>query len=198
MPDELTQVLTTPAGAGAAATSVLTSTGRAPAATVDLVLVVRNGSAWLPQCLDAVAAQQLSPARIVLVDVASSDTSVAIARAHQGVRRVAAPLEVVRLDEPVPLGTAIARGIEALPVAGDSSDAWVWVLHEGAAATPSTLARLLAAGLASRSVGHHRPQGRRVGRHPTTRRARHPGHPQRPPPTGAGPRGDRPGAVRRS
>ncbi|GAA2162553.1 glycosyl transferase family 2 [Humibacillus xanthopallidus] len=153
MPDELTQVMTTPAGAGAAATSVLPSTGRPAAATVDLVLVVRDGSSWLPQCLDAIAAQQVSPSRIVLVDVASSDTSVAIARAHQGVRRVAPPLEVVRLDEPVPLGTAVARGIEALPLVGDASDAWVWVLHEGAAATPSTLARLLTAGLASRSVG---------------------------------------------
>ena len=145
--------MTTPAGAGVAATSVLPSTGRPAAATVDVVLVVRDGSAWLPQCLDAIAAQQVSPSRIILVDVASSDTSVAIARAHQGVRRVAPPLEVVRIDEPVPLGTAVARGIEALPLAGDPSAAWVWVLHEGAAATPSTLGRLLGAGLASPSVG---------------------------------------------
>ncbi|HET8986956.1 MAG TPA: glycosyltransferase family A protein, partial [Humibacillus sp.] len=122
MPDELTQVMTTPAGAGAAVTSVLPSTGRPAAATVDLVLVVRDGSAWLPQCLDAIAAQQVSPSRIVLVDVASTDTSVAIARAHQGVRRVASPLEVVRLDEPVALGTAVARGVEALPLVGDPSD----------------------------------------------------------------------------
>ena len=90
---------------------------------------------------------------VVVVDVASTDTSVAIARAHQGVRRVAASLEVVRIDEDVPLGTAVARGVEALPLDGDPSDAWVWVLHEGAAATPATLARLLAPGLGSRSVG---------------------------------------------
>ena len=153
VPDELTEVMTTPAGAGAAATSVLPSTGRPAAATVDTVLVVRNGAAWLPQCLDAIAAQQLSPTRLVLVDVASTDTSVAIARAHQGVRRAVESLEVVRIDDAVPLGAAIARGIEALPLTGDASDAWVWVLHEGAAATPSTLARLLAAGLGSRSVG---------------------------------------------
>jgi len=144
--------MTTPAGAGAA-TSVLPSTGRPAAATVDAVLVVRDGADWLPQCLDAIAAQQVPPTRLVVVDVASTDTSVAIARAHQGVRRVAAPLEVVRIDEDVPLGTAVARGVEALPLDGDPSDAWVWVLHDGAAATPSTLARLLAPGLGSRSVG---------------------------------------------
>ena len=62
-------------------------------------------------------------------------------------------VEVVRLDRPVPLGTAIAHGIEALEPLGDPADAWVWVLHEDAAATPSTLARLLAAGQGSRSVG---------------------------------------------
>ncbi|WP_404388223.1 glycosyltransferase family 2 protein [Humibacillus xanthopallidus] len=145
--------MTTPAGAGAAATSVLPSTGRPAAATVDAVLVVRDGADWLPQCLDAIAAQQVPPTRVVVVDVASTDTSVAIARAHQGVRRVAPSLEVVRIDEDVPLGTAVARGIEALPLDGDPADAWVWVLHEGAAATPSTLARLLAPGLGSRSVG---------------------------------------------
>ena len=145
--------MTTPAGAGAAATSVLPSTGRPAAATVDAVLVVRDGADWLPQCLDAIAAQQVPPTRVVVVDVASTDTSVAIARAHQGVRRVAPSLEVVRIDDDVPLGTAVARGIEALPLDGDPADAWVWVLHEGAAATPSTLARLLAPGLGSRSVG---------------------------------------------
>ncbi len=104
--------MTTPAGAGAAATSVLPSTGRPAAATVDAVLVVRDGADWLPQCLDAIAAQQVPPTRLVVVDVASTDTSVAIARAHQGVRRVAPSLEVVRIDEDVPLGTAVARGID--------------------------------------------------------------------------------------
>ena len=145
--------MTTPASAGAAATSVLPSTGRPAAATVDAVLVVRDGADWLPQCLDAIAAQQVPPTRVVVVDVASTDTSVAIARAHQGVRRVAPSLEVVRIDEDVQLGTAVARGIAVLPLDGDPADAWVWVLHEGAAATPATLARLLAPGLGSRSVG---------------------------------------------
>ncbi len=153
MPDELTEVMTTPAGAGVAATSVLPSAGRPAAATVDAVLVVRDDASWLPQCLDALAAQQLPPSRVVLVDVATSDTSVAIARAHRGLRRAVESLEIVRIDEQVPLGTAVSRGIERLLPAGDPADAWIWVLHEGAPATPSTLARLLAVGVASRSVG---------------------------------------------
>ncbi len=105
---------------------------------------------------------------MLVVDVASTDTSVAVARAHQGVRRAVGSVDVLRIDHPVPLGEALSLAVEALPLSAggsgtggrgdpadgvDPADAWVWVLHEGAPATPSTLARLLAAGQASRSVG---------------------------------------------
>ncbi|MCU1537407.1 MAG: glycosyl transferase family 2, partial [Humibacillus sp.] len=175
VPDQPTGVVTTPAGAGAVATSVLPSTGRRPAVTVDVVMIVRDGASWVPQCLEAIAAQQAPINRLLVVDVASTDTSVAVARAHQGVRRAVGSVEVLRLDTPMTLGEALAQAVAALPLdaprsldpaapgdaadpdpaaaALDPADAWVWVLHEGAPATPSTLARLLTAGQASRSVG---------------------------------------------
>ena len=152
MPDELTDVMTTPAGAGAVSTSVLPSTGRRPATTVDVVLVVRDGAAWVPQCLEAIAAQQAPIDRLLVVDVASTGTSVAIVRAHQGVRRAVGVVDVLRIDDEVPIGAALALALEALPVPADPADAWVWVLDGGAPASPSTLARLLTAGVSSSSA----------------------------------------------
>ena len=133
VPDELAEDLSTPAGAGSASSASLSappSTGQRPNATVDAIVVVHNGATWLAQCLDGLAAQTLPPARLVIVDVASSDTSNAIARAHTGVRRAIESVEVVRLDARVPIGRAIERGIEALPVPADASSSWVWVLHD--------------------------------------------------------------------
>ncbi|MEO7448964.1 MAG: glycosyltransferase, partial [Humibacillus sp.] len=112
-----------------------------------------DGAAWVPQCLEAIAAQQAPIDRLLVVDVASTDTSVAIVRAHQGVRRTVRDVEVLRIDHEVSIGAALALAVDALPVPADPAHAWVWVLDEGAPASPSTLARLLTAGQASLSVG---------------------------------------------
>lgn len=156
MPDELARDQSTPAIAGGASYVTLPdppSTGQRTNGTVDAVVVVHNGATWLAQCLDGLAAQTLPPARLVVVDVASSDTSVAIAQAHAGVRRVIPSVEIVRFDRQVPLGRAIQRGVAALPVAGDASTSWVWVLHDDTVPRAGALARLLEAGLRSKSVG---------------------------------------------
>ncbi len=156
MPDELAEDLSTPAGAGRASSVSLSappSTGQRPNGTVDAIVVVHNGAAWLAQCLDGLAAQTLPPARLVVVDVASSDTSNAIARAHSGVRRAIPSVEVVRLDRRVPIGRAIEHGIAALPVGPDTSSSWVWVLHDDTVPRANALAQLLQAGLRSKSVG---------------------------------------------
>lgn len=156
MPDELARDQSTPATAGGASYVTLPdppSTGQRTNGTVDAVVVVHNGASWLAQCLDGLAAQTLPPARLVVVDVASSDTSVAIAQAHAGVRRVIPSVEIVRLERQVPVGRAIQRGVAALPVAGDASSSWVWVLHDDTVPRPGALARLLEAGLRSKSVG---------------------------------------------
>ncbi|GAA2744519.1 glycosyltransferase family 2 protein [Terrabacter aerolatus] len=120
---------------------------------VEAIVVVHNGATWLAQCLDGVAAQTLPPARLVIVDVASTDTSNAIAHAHSGVRRAIASVEVVRLDARVPLGRAVERGIATLPEAKDPTASWVWVIHDDSVPRGNALAQLLQAGLRSKSVG---------------------------------------------
>ena len=129
------------------------STGQRTSGTVDAVVVVHNGATWLAQCLDGLAAQTLPPARLVIVDVASTDTSGAIARAHSGVRRVVPSVEVLRLEQAVPVGRAIEHGIAAMPAGPNPSDSWVWVLHDDTVPRANALAQLLQAGLRSKSVG---------------------------------------------
>ncbi|GGM91704.1 hypothetical protein GCM10009721_16670 [Terrabacter tumescens] len=129
------------------------STGQRPDVTVEAIVVVHNGATWLAECLDGLAAQTLPPARLVIVDVASSDTSVAIAQAHSRVRRAIGSVEVVRLDARVPIGRAVERAIEALPVPADPASSWVWVLHDDSVPRANALAQLLQAGLRSKSVG---------------------------------------------
>ena len=132
------------------------STGPGPNTLVDAVVVVRNGAAWLAQCLDAIATQTLPPARLVVVDVASTDTSVVIARAHHRVRQAVRDVEVVPLPERVPFGRAVERGVAELSASADQAEAasrWLWVVHDDSAPTPTALARLLQAGLRSPSVG---------------------------------------------
>ncbi len=129
------------------------STGQRPNATVDAIVIVHNGAAWLAQCLDGLAAQTLPPARLVIVDVASTDTSVAIATAHPGVRESIRSVEVLPLDTRLPVGRAIERGMARLPVDDDASTSWVWVLHDDTVPRATALAHLLQAGLGSKSVG---------------------------------------------
>ena len=156
VPDELIEERVRPAAAGGAAPSAPPSTGRrgAPAGpVVDAVLVVHNGSTWLAQCLDGIAAQTLPPTRLLVVDVASTDTSAAIAQAHQGVRRVVDDVELLRLDEQLPIGRAIDLAVERLPAPDDARTEWVWVLHDDTVARPTALARMLEAVRRSPSVG---------------------------------------------
>ena len=106
MPDELMATLPTPTGAGSS-TVAAPSAPSAPSAPVrgtvagvslDAVLVVRDGADTLVRCLDAIAAQTLPPARLVIVDLGSTDSSCAIASAHQDVRRAVPEVSVLRLE----------------------------------------------------------------------------------------------------
>ncbi len=135
----------------------LPSAGRSPGpvtpavSSISAVLVVHNGSTWLAECLDALATQSTPPDRLVIVDVASTDTSVAIATAHQAVRRAVPEVTVLGLDQVVPTGVAIDAGIAALPAAQVGE--WVWVLHDDTAPDATALARLAEAVRRSPSVG---------------------------------------------
>ncbi|MEO7130693.1 MAG: glycosyltransferase family 2 protein, partial [Dermatophilaceae bacterium] len=135
----------------------LPSAGRSPGpvtpavSSISAVLVVHNGSTWLAECLDALATQSTPPDRLVIVDVASTDTSVAIATAHQAVRRAVPEVTMLGLDQVVPTGVAIDAGIAALPTAQIGE--WVWVLHDDTAPEATALARLAEAVRRSPSVG---------------------------------------------
>lgn len=171
MPDELSRGESLTAGAGAAASSVLPSMGRAadPRASVSALLIVCNGRRWLTECLDGIAAQTVPPDRLLIVDVASTDTSVAMARAHSGVRQAIPEVTFLRIDEPVPIGRAIDLGaghVDATSGPARERTAengstrapsrlpeWLWVLHSNSRPSPTTLARLLDAVRTSPSAG---------------------------------------------
>lgn len=150
---------------GGPAASRLPSTGRTLAASaplaavrgahvvIDVVVVVRDGSSWLAECLDSIAVQSTRPARVVIVDIGSSDTSLAIATAHRTVRESVPDVVVLEAEAGLPLGAAIERGVAALPESADPTNEWVWVLHEGAAARTTTLELLLKGARTSPSVG---------------------------------------------
>ncbi|WP_347350269.1 glycosyltransferase [Intrasporangium sp.] len=156
MPDALsTASLITPAGAGAAAATRLPATPRLPAAPlaeVSVVLLVRDGTRWLAECLDALARQTFPPRRVLAVDLGSGDTSVAILRAHQPLRHAVRDVDILQLPARTPAGRAVDRAVASLPAATGARQL-VWVLRDAAAPRPEALARLVEALLRSSSVG---------------------------------------------
>lgn len=153
IPDPTGAPVVSGAGPGWPLASTPPSTGRAAPAPVliSAVVVVRDGSSWLAECLGSIARQTTPPSRLVIVDVGSSDTSLAIATAHREVRQAVGDVIVVEADGGLSLGAAIERGIAALP--RTSATEWVWVLHEGAAARTTSLELLVKAARQSPSVG---------------------------------------------
>lgn len=165
MPD-LSHGHTSPSGAGAAASSVPPSTGRAAVSepvvvrqAVSAVVLVRDGAARLARCLDALAAQTVLPSRLLIVDVASSDTSMAIAQAHSRVRHAIRDVQIHRIDQPVPDGVAINLAAAELAPLEQPDDApaatseWLWVVPDRAVPLSTALERLLDAAGRSPSVG---------------------------------------------
>lgn len=124
-----------------------------PPVTVSAVVVARDASAWLADCLASIAAQTTPPARLVVVDVGSSDTTLAIATAHREVREAVRDVVVVEAERDLSLGGAIERGVQALAPTSQPSTEWIWVLHEGAAARTTTLEALVKGARQSPSVG---------------------------------------------
>jgi len=104
-----------------------------PFGRIALVIVNHNAGEYLGRCLDAVAAQRLAPARVIVVDNASGDGSLAAARGRAGV-------EVVALDSNT--GFAAANNL-AVQQAADCE--WVALLNPDAFPEPDWLAQLAAA-----------------------------------------------------
>ena len=99
---------------------------------VAVVIVNYNGEALLPECLAALAAQTRPPVEIVVADNGSADGSLALLRAHPGVR-------VLELGHNFGFGGGANRGVAA------TSAPWVCVLNSDATPAPDWLGQLLAA-----------------------------------------------------
>jgi GT2 family glycosyltransferase len=99
---------------------------------VSVIIVNWNGGQFLEKCLAALMAQTVKPYEIILLDNASSDGSVDIARQFPAVR-------LMLLDQ----NTGFARGNNlAIQAASDDSE-WIALINPDAFAEPSWLEALL-------------------------------------------------------
>ncbi len=120
---------------------------------VSAVLVVRDGAAWLPDSLDALARSTVRPERLVVVVLASTDGSAELVRRHEGLRRVLRDVTVVEPPQALPYGAAVALAVGELGPEPPQAPEWLWLLHADTAVEPSTLQQLVEAVRRSPSVG---------------------------------------------
>jgi GT2 family glycosyltransferase len=111
---------------------------------VTAVLVCHDGAQWLPEVLDALAAQTRPPDRLVAVDTGSIDDSAAIVSAALG------RATVISLPRKTPFGDAIEAGLAAFDDSpptpaqdADETTEWIWLLHDDCAPEPTALEELL-------------------------------------------------------
>ena len=104
------------------------------ASRVSVIIVNWNGEQFLEQCLTALLAQTVKAHEIILVDNASSDASLEIARRFATVR-------LLELDQ----NTGFARGNNLALKAADVGSEWIALLNPDAFAEPRWLEMLLAA-----------------------------------------------------
>jgi GT2 family glycosyltransferase len=101
---------------------------------VTVVVVNWNGEKFLKQCLAALLNQTLIPHEIIVVDNASTDLSLAIARSFPSVRLLA-------LDS----NTGFARANNLAIAAASVESEWIALINPDAFAEPGWLAELIAA-----------------------------------------------------
>lgn len=104
-----------------------------PKVDVAVVVVAFQSGAYLQRCLDALAAQTVAPAEILVIDNASKDGAPQAARLPDGAR-------LVRFEENVGFAAANNRA------AGMVATRWLALLNPDAFAEPGWLAALVAAG----------------------------------------------------
>ena len=103
-----------------------------PTVDVIAVLVAHDGAAWLPVALAALTSSTVRPARVVLVDTGSTDGSADLLRAVPCA-------DFLELERTEGFGAAVAAALQLHP-----GNAWVWLLHDDCAPTPTALEALLA------------------------------------------------------
>lgn len=102
---------------------------------VSAILVVHDGSTWLPEVVTSLATQTRGPDRIIAVDTGSVDTS---AKLLKGAR-----IPTISLDREIGFGEAISFAVGQLPPTSDSQNEWIWVLHDDCAFAKDALENLL-------------------------------------------------------
>ncbi|HEY6795239.1 MAG TPA: glycosyltransferase, partial [Kineosporiaceae bacterium] len=116
----------------------MTQAPQVPTVHITAVLVARDGAAFLPRAVAALAAQTRPPDAVLAVDVASGDGSA-------GHLALAVP-SVIVLDRRCSLSAAVDAALSRAPAADiPEQRSWVWVLHDDCAPRPDALERLLAA-----------------------------------------------------
>ncbi|HWC34951.1 MAG TPA: glycosyltransferase [Mycobacteriales bacterium] len=129
-----------------------TSRTRHPGHVVTAIVICQNGAKRLPRTLDALANQVRRADRVVAVDVASTDRTVAVATDRLGNSHVA------RVEPGGGVGAAVAAGLELLAgrpdrrVREDAPVEWLWLLHDDSAPEPDALDELLLRVIHSPSV----------------------------------------------
>jgi GT2 family glycosyltransferase len=103
---------------------------------VSAILVVHDGSTWLPEVVASIASQTRQVDQILAVDTGSADSS---AKLLKGAR-----IPVATMDRATGFGAAVAYGVDQLAAPVDGADEWLWILHDDCALTASSLESLLA------------------------------------------------------
>ena len=104
---------------------------------VSAILVVHDGTTWLPEVVASIASQTRNVDQILAVDTGSTDGS---AKLLKGAR-----IPVATLDRSTGFGEAIAYGVDHLSAPIEGSEEWLWILHDDCALHPKALESLLAA-----------------------------------------------------
>ena len=104
---------------------------------VSAILVVHDGTTWLPEVVASIASQSRSVDHILAVDTGSTDGS---AKLLKGAR-----IPVATLDRTTGFGEAVAYGVNQLSAAVDGAQEWLWILHDDCALHPKALESLLSA-----------------------------------------------------
>lgn len=104
-------------------------------ARVFAVVVAHNGARALADTLASLR-RQTRPVPVIVVDTASTDDSVAVARAG-GVDYL------VRTGEDTPFGAAVDAAVTAV-LPDLAADDWLWLLHDDSSPEPDALAELVA------------------------------------------------------
>jgi GT2 family glycosyltransferase len=130
--------------------SPTSSRARHPGHVVTAIIICRDGAKRLPKTLDALAQQVRRVDRLVVVDLGSTDRTVAIAKDRVG------DAHVIQSEPAAGVGGAVGAALELLASRrrqrDDAPTEWLWLLHDDSAPEPEALDELLLRVVQSPSV----------------------------------------------